>query len=218
MTIKVTLKDGKGSNRELCVDKEGSALVTETKIPPKELGVTLRPFALYLTDDGTTTGSKDMRVNGSTNYVDFYIQASNQGDRYIQTLAFTIADAGAQLNEFGNLVALTNGCQLFYEDASLGDVTLASELKTNFDFVQLCNFEPTFGTGAQAFLAQNVIGTSEAYIPLLDITDVFGLPYGLRLPKDSLKRIVLRVNDDITTIDRFDVRAFGFDRIDNEDN
>lgn len=216
MTIKTKIVDGKGSGKEALVDEHHSVAVTETKIPPRneDVNSVLRPFATYLTDDGTTSGSEDMRVDGSTTSVEFFLQAPQDGDRYIQTLAITISDAGAQLNEFGNLAALTNGCELFYEDVSVGSVTLADSLKTNFDFVQLCNFEPTFGSGSSAFLALNVSGASEAYIPVLDMTDVFGLPYGLLLPKGSVKKIVLRVNDNVTGIDRFDIKAFGFDKVD----
>lgn len=214
MGIKSTIIDGKGTGKELVIDDTGAGYVTETKVPPKDLDVVLRPFATFMTDDGTPGGSTDMRVDGSTTSQDFYIQSGANGDRYIQTLAITIADAAASLNQFGNLSALTTGCQIIYEDPTLGDVILADSLKTNFDFVQLCNFEPTFGTGTAAFLASNVSGSSEAYIPILDLTDVFGLPYGLRLPVGSNKRLILRVNDNTTAVDRFDIKCFGFDRID----
>jgi hypothetical protein len=216
MGIDVKIKDGTGKSKQLRIDNSQSAYVTETKIPADNLDVVLRPFSEFLLN---SSNSSDMRVNGATTNVDFYIQAPQDGDRYIQTLSITIADAGAQLNEFGNLVALTNGCQLIYEDDEVGDVILASSLKTNFDFIQLCNFEPTFGTGVDAFLASNVSGVSEAYIPILDVTDVFGLPYGLKLPKGTTKRLVLKIRDNVTTLDRFDVRVFGFDKVNrNEDN
>jgi hypothetical protein len=214
MGIDTTIKDGTGSSRSLKVDENNAAYVTDLGIPPEKLQITLRPFAQYLTDDGTTTGSEDMIVDGSTTVQDFYIGASPDGDRYVQTLAFTISDASASLNQWGNLSALTNGCQLIYQDSTSGDVIIADSLKTNFDFVQLCNFEPSFGTGSAAFLASNVSGASEAFVPILDISDVFGLTYGIRLPKGSDKKLILRIQDNATGIDRFDVKAFGFDRID----
>jgi hypothetical protein len=211
LTIKFRIEDGKGSGNVAEVDENHSLHVTNIGIPPRIKNKVLKPFTSFFEN---SLGSTDMRVDGSTNNVDFFIQASTEGDRYIQTLAFTISDAGAQLNEFGNLSALTNGCELIYQDDQVGNVILADNLKTNFDFVQLCNFEPTFGTGTAAFLASNVSGTSEAYIPILDLTDVFGLPYGLILPQGSNKKIILRIKDNVTGIDRFDINAFGFDRID----
>lgn len=213
MSIDITIKDGKGQGRKVEVDENNALVVTDTGIPPEKTKVTLKPFSTLLANSSGTT---DMRVNGSTTNVDFYIQAGADGDRFIHTLAFTIADAGAQLNEFGNLTALTNGCQLIYQDSDLGDVVLADNLKSNFDFVQACNFEPTFGTGTAAFLASNVVGTSEAYVPILDIQDVFGVLHGIRLPKGTTRKLLLRIRDNVSTIDRFDVRAYGFDRIAKE--
>tara|TARA_R110002096_G_scaffold178455_1_gene355418 strand:- start:601 stop:1239 length:639 start_codon:yes stop_codon:yes gene_type:complete len=211
MSLDVELKDGKGTGKKANIGTEGDLYVTNIGLPPKEVIATLRPFATLLTTDA---GATDMRVSGTVAVpVDFYIQSENLGDRYIQSLAFTISDAGAQLKEFGNLTALTNGCQLIYEDSSLGDVIIAEAMQSNFDFVQLCNFNPSFGSGASAFLASNVIGTSEAYVPILDLTDVFGLPYGLRLPRNTDFKLKVRVRDTTTGVDRFDVKAFGFDRI-----
>jgi hypothetical protein len=213
MGIDTRIVDGSGSGKEATVGSDGDIYTTNIGLPPKEVSAVLRPFATLLADN---TGVTDMLVDGSTIARDFYITAGNNGDRYIQTLAFTIADAGATLNSFGSISALSIGCQLIYEDAELGDVIIAENMKTNFDFVQLCNFEPTFGTAADAFRAKNVESTSEAYVPILDLTDVFGMPYGLRLPGNSTKKLLLRIRDDVSTIDRFDVKAFGFDRIDTK--
>ena len=159
----------------------------------------------------TSAGATDMKVNGSTTAVDFNIVAATDGDRFIHSIAFTIADAGAAFNEFGNITALTTGCDLEYNDAKVGTVVIGTALKTNFDFVQMCNFEPSFGTGTAAFRATNVAGTSEAYVPVLDTEDVFGLRYGIRIPQNSSIKLILRINDDVTAVDRFDVRCYGFD-------
>jgi len=214
MTVKTTLKDGTGTNREASVDKNHALLVTNTGVPPSDIGTALKPFAAYMLD---SSGSEDMQVSASlTSYVDFAIGSSSEGDRHIHTLAFTISDAGATLKEFGSITALTNGCQLIYQDNILGDVVIADNLQANFDFVQLCNFEPSFGTGTAAFRASNVSGSSEAFVPVLDVNDVFGLPYGLRIPKNSNKKLILRVRDTTTAVDRFDVKVFGFDRIESD--
>jgi len=211
MGLDVKIKDGGGTGTEAKVGNDGDLYVTNIGLPPKNVTAVLRPYSSFLTNEA---GSEDMQVSATLAIPqDFYIEATGDGDRYIQTLAFTIADAGAGLSDFGNITALTNGCQLIYQDSELGDVVIGDALKSNFDFVQLCNFEPTFGTGTESFRANNVTGTSEAYVPVLDITDVFGLPYGLRLPANSTKRLAIRVRDTTTGVDRFDVKAFGFDRI-----
>lgn len=211
--IKSKIIDGTGSERGLKIDENHSILVTTTGMPPRKVQVTLKPFVDFMRD---VNGSKDMLVDGSVTNIEFFIGASSQGDRFIHTLAVTIADAVPKFNKWGAEPTLTNGCQLVYEDKNVGDVILGDELKSNFDFVQLCNFNPMFGTGADAFQATNIEGNSEAYIPLLDIEDVFGLPHGLRIPRNSSLKLKLVVRDDVSAIDRFDIKAFGFDRIDNE--
>lgn len=211
MSIDIKVKDGREGTDHLKIDHNGSALTTPTGVPPENLDAILKPFASFLTDEN---GSDDMRVSGTLAApIDFSIGSSSLGDRYIQTLTFTIADAGAALNEFGAITALTNGCQLIYQNDRLGDVIIGEALQSNFDFVQICNFEPSFGTGTSSFRASNVQGASEAFVPLLDLTDVFGLPYGVQIPQNSKLKLLLRVRDNTTAIDRFDVKAFGFDRI-----
>lgn len=215
MTIGVNIKDGKGRGNELSVSDDGSAKVTVTGVPPEHMEVTLRPYTAFMLD---SSESKDMRVVGtSVNYKDFVISSTTDADRYIHTLAITLADAGCTLKKFGSITELINGCQLLYNDPLLGNVILGDELKSNFDFVQMCNFEPFFGSGADAFRAKDVEGTSEAYIPLLDIEDVYGMQYGIKIPKGSEVKLVLRVRDDTSTIDRFDIKAFGYDRVKHTD-
>lgn len=210
MSGKVVIKDGTGGGYKACVDNNNSILVTNTGVPPENVNVVLRPFVEFMTD---LNGSSDMLVDGSTDNIEFFIQAGGQGDRFIHTLAITISDAVPKFNKWGALTALTNGCQLVYEDPKLGDVVLGENLRSNFDWVQFCNFEPMFGTGNDAFLAMNIEGTSEGYIPILDIEDVFGISHGIRLPANSTKKLKLIVRDDVSGIDRFDIKVFGYDRI-----
>jgi hypothetical protein len=210
MSIKTEIIDGKGKGKSVEVTKDGALLVATTGVPPSTDSSSLKPFASYMVDD---TGDEDMRVDGSTNNVDYSINSSSEGDRYVHTMAITIADAGASLNKFGNITALTNGCQLIWEDSKLGEVIIADALKTNFDFIQLGAFEPSFGTGNDAFKLANVVSTSEAYVAVLDIEDVFGLPFGLLLPQDSTRKLIIRIRDNTSTVDRFDVKVFGYDKI-----
>ena len=210
MSIKSLISDGRGSGRKAEVTKDRSLLVASTGVPPELENTALKPFVSFMVDD---TGDEDMRVDGSTNSVDYFIGSSDEGDRYIHTLAITIADAGAEPSEFGNLTALTNGCQLIWQDNLLGDVIIADTLQSNFDFLQLATFEQPFGTASNAFRLQNVVGASEAFVPILDFEDVFGLPYGLLIPKDSQRKLILRVRDNTSAVDRFDIKAFGYDKI-----
>ena len=211
--IKSTLVDGDGRGNKAAVEDK-ALCVSDRGIPPQSLNGEVRIFRQYLTADGTDSGSNDMKVNGtSTAAIPFYVSAASDADRYICTLSFLIADANANLNQFGNITALSNGCNLYYEDTDLGDVTIDDALTSNFDFVRMCNGNPSFGNTTNVFKASNAFGNSDGYLPVLNIKEVFGLTWGIKLEKNSTKRIVLEVKDDATGVDAFNCIAYGFDRI-----
>lgn len=210
MSIKGSLKDGTGSNREARVDDNHALLVSNSGIPSQSsMGISQRPFVGFMKNNSS---SKDVRVDGSGNYVDFTIGSSSNGERYIKLIAFTISDSSAVLSKFGTLNPLTNGCQLIYQDDKLGDVLIADDLRTNFDIVQLCNFKPSFGSGVDAFRAKDVVGNSDAFVPTLNVAEVFGLQYGFYIPKGSTRKLIFRVRDNLSSgIDRLDIKVFGND-------
>lgn len=140
------------------------------------------------------------------------MQADENFDLYITALSFLISDLNAVLNQFGTIGALTNGCQLIYQDQR-GDVFIHDELKTNFDFIRLGLANPPFGDAATAFRANNMSGNSEGYIPVVDFRTTFSLPWGIPLKAGTNHRITLRVRDDVTGVDAFDCISYGFTRI-----
>lgn len=184
----------------------GELLVASTGAPPN-LSQRNVIFRQYMTQDGTPTGTSSMLVNGSVTNVDYYISAQQDSDLYISAVSFVIADAGADLNEFGAIAALTNGCYLFYEN-QYGVIDINTALKTNWDFIRLCGGVPAFGSGVDCFRASNVFGASEAYIPFLNFIN-FIPPYGLRFERGTKQRLVLRIRDNVSAIDQFDVICYG---------
>ena len=80
MSIKTKLVDGHGSGNTLKINGEGELNVVVHPHPPKNEENLAVPFRQYFTDDGTSSGSNDMRVNGATNSVDFYIKAETDRD------------------------------------------------------------------------------------------------------------------------------------------
>lgn len=209
---KVELRDLKNGN-EQSIDSSGASLNIVKPLPPfgGAGSQRMRIFRQFLTDDGTSTGSSDMKVNGSSTNVDFWVPASPTNDRYITSLSFVIADAGAVLNEFGNINALSNGCVLEYTD-EMGVVTIHGSLTTNFKFVRLCSGNPAFGTGNASFRATNVSGASEAFFPTLDLIRTFGFQWGILLKAGSKQKLTLRVRDNVSGVDQFDCIAYGFER------
>jgi hypothetical protein len=210
MSIRTNIEDGSGKGYLAKVSPEGFLFTQEAPYPPasEETKITVYREFLTLNNDGTTT---DMRVDGSTTSQQFFISAEPNFDVYITTVSFLIADAGASLNEFGGISALANGCRFFYEDNN-GEINVGTSLVSNFEFVRLCQGNPSFGGGSSAFLANNVVGPSEAFIPVFDFRN-FGFKWGLKLAASSQNRLVLEVNDNVTAIDAFNAVAYGFRRV-----
>lgn len=204
--LKTSLHDQKQGN-SLTIEDDGALNVYVIPRPPLDNNQQVLPFTEYLTLNGEGATSS-MLINGSTTNQDFYI-ASRNYDIYINSIVFQIADANATLNQFGNIGILTNGLEFYYFNQSEGKYTIESELKTNFDMVRLANFEPSFGTGTAAFQASNVIGTSEAYMGVIDIEDVFGLQWGLKLKANSTDRIGFIVKDNLTAMDAMTIKVYG---------
>ncbi len=209
MSIDVKIQSGTGLQNFAEVDSRNRLCIMPAIVPPFGHSVESRVFRDYLRD---STDSNDMLVDGSVTPVEFTIESDQNNDRYIKSISFVIADDGASLANFGAITALTVGCDFFYED-NTGVVDIGESLKTNWDFIRLSNVNPAFGTGTDAFKAKNVEGKTDSYIPIIDFKEVFGFSYGLRLKAGSTQRLVLRINDDVSTIDSFNAQAYGFDRL-----
>jgi large exoprotein involved in heme utilization and adhesion len=206
------IQDGTGTKKLAHVTNEHELLVsTGAGVPPFGISQPIIPFRQYLTSTGISTGSSDMRVNGSTTNVNFWI-ASTLNDIYITKASFLIADASANLNQFGTLTALTNGCQFYYTSKKTGTQYFHNALKSNFDFIRMCLMNPAYGSGVEAFRIVDAVGTSETYAPILDLTQLLP-PYGLKIDAGSDQQLVLKVRDNCTGVDAFDCIVYGFERL-----
>jgi len=203
--LKTSLHDQK-QGHTLSIQDDGSINVYVIPQPPKEAEQITLPIAEYMKLNGS--GTTSMVINGSVNQQDFYI-AAREYDVYINTIVFEIADAGAALNQFGALAALANGLEFYYFNQTQGKYTIESGLKTNYDFIKLANFTPAFGTAANAFQLTNAITASEAYVGVIDLEDVFGLQWGLKLKANTTDRIGFIVKDNITGLDAMTIKVYG---------
>jgi hypothetical protein len=198
------------SGKKLALSSDGAVPVVKHTHPPLNEGLAPEPFRQFFTDDGSDTGDEDMKVNASAAAPqDFTIAAKEDRDVFIKSISIVIADAGATLNQFGSIGALTNGVQFLWSTQSKGEVVLHPGMVSNFDFVQLALGDPAFGDGNGAFRANNVESTSEAFLPVIDLQRTFGFDYGLRLKKGTLDKIILRIQDNVSGVDRFDAVGFG---------
>jgi hypothetical protein len=197
---------------KLKLTSEGAIPVVMHTHPPIDEDVNQLPFRQYFTSDGTADGTISMLTAAGTlaNPVDFFIKAIPDFDIYIKTCAVLIADGTQTLNEWGNTnSALTNGMSFLWSSQDEGDIIINDSLKSNFDFIRLSLGQPAFGDGAAAFLASNVVSTSEAFIPTINLTNTFGLPWGIKLRANTNDKLVWQVRDDNTGPDQFDIVAYG---------
>ena len=230
MSRNSNIVDGGGSGLKARVTSGGYLNTQPSPYPAednRDLALVFREF-LTLNGDGVTTS---MLVDGSTNSQLFYIQGEPEDDIYVTSLSFIVQGSGIVLgNDFaGSGSPLANGCRIYYEDKN-GEVNIATSLQTNFDFIRLCQGQPAFNNGDSStatgpFIAPSIAGggggkgggsAADAIIPVLNVKNVFGLPYGIKLQRATTNRLVIEINDDLTTglgtNPAFNVIVFGFKR------
>ena len=209
--LNVNLQDGKGRANLAKVNGEGEISVVVHPHPPKDENQNALPFRQYFTDDGTSTGSNDMRVNGSTNEVLFWIEAVPKNDIYIKYISVEISDNGnPNLNGFGALSALANGIEWIWFNQEEGDYELHEGIKTNKEFIRIGTDTAAIGTGIDAFLADvSGGGTAKSYFPAIDISESYGLPWGLRLRRGTKDKLIFKVRDNLTSLVTFNAVAYG---------
>lgn len=207
MPIKSLVYDGGGRGNKAKVE-DGGLLVS--LIPhPALLPQKSRIFRQHLTVDGTSTGSSDFLVDGTTP-VDFYVEASQTNDTYITNLSFVLAypSSSAIFAEFADdAAALTNGCKLSYGVFAQADIDIHDAIKVNGELMRLDEGHNLSET--RNFLAVNDYGfvsnvNLAAYVP----------QYGVKLDKGTTQRLKFTVQDDLTASNAtlFNCIAYGFER------
>ena len=207
ITARLVGSDGK----QLKINGEGEISVVIHQHPPVEESVAALPFRQYFTDNGRSSGALDMNVDGSTNYVDYYISANSEYDIYIKYITVEIGDGGTPaLNKFGALAELTNGVAFYWDTQTEPNYELHEGIRTNKEFIRIASDTGAIGTGLEAYLADVSGGGSEkSYLPNMDMKEIYGLPWGLRLRKATNDRLVFRVQDDLTGLSTFNAIATG---------
>ena len=207
VTARIIGTDGK----QLNINGEGEVAVVIHQHPPVDEEVAALPFRSYFTDDGLPNGFSDMAVNPPVDYLDYYIKASTEYDIYIKYITVEIGDGGTPaLNKFGALTALTNGVAFYWDSQTEPLYELHEGIKTNKEFIRIASDTAGIGTGVDAFLADvSGGGTEKSYLPNMDMTEIYGLPWGLRLKKNTNDRIIFRIQDNLTGLSTFNAIATG---------
>lgn len=199
------------TGKPLKINGEGEITVSIHQHPPIEEGVAALPFRSYFTTDGTTSGTSTMNVNGATKNVDYYIKANQDYDIYIKYITVEIGDGGSPaLNNFGALSALSNGVAFYWDTQKEPLYVLHEGIKTNKEFIRIASDTGAIGTGTEAYLADvSGGGTEKSYLPNMDMKEIYGLPWGLRLRKGSTDKLIFRIKDDLTGLSTFNAIATG---------
>lgn len=187
------------TGNQLRVNGEGEITATIHTHPPIEEELTSLPFRAYFRN---SSASNDMRVNGATTNVQFYITADANYDYYIKTISIKLADAGAVLDKFGNITALTNGVEFKWTSQKIGDLIIHEGIKNNIEFFRLSSQNPVItdlsGAGADSIIVD------------VDLSRLFGMPYGIRLVKGSTDKISFTVKDNLSAgLDEFNIIGYG---------
>ena len=131
--IDFRLKDGHGGGNYAKVNGEGELTAVIHPHPPRD---EVRPSIPVTWDFENSAGSNDMQVSASAASPEpFFICAETEKDRYVKSMFVTISDAGAALNQFGAISALTNGCRLIWVSQSVGETVINDSIKTNWEWV-----------------------------------------------------------------------------------
>lgn len=201
-----------GANgQQMKINGEGELSVVIHQHPPLDEELFAIPYRQYFTDTGFKGGSNLMNINGSVNYVDFYVAASQEYDIYIKYITVEIGDGGAPaLNKFGALNALTNGVAMYWDTQTEPLYELHEGIKSNKEFIRIASDTGAIGTGTEAYLADvSGGGTEKSYLPNIDMEEIYGLKYGLRLRRATNDRIIFRVQDDLSALTTFNAIATG---------
>lgn len=205
--FKMRLFDGKGSKFSAAVTEDQEVCTIVAPYPPLTLQK-VQPFRQFLTDDGLSDGTNNMGVDGSSTNVDYFIAAKVDEDRYITSLNFLVGyGLSGQPNEWADGTALTNGSRLFYT-SQRGEVDIHEGIQSNQDLFRL-SFSPI----PTAWEVRHVSATNDfGYFVSMDLTRL-GLPFGIKLDRNSSQRLVIRIRDNAgTDADLFNCIAYGFDR------
>lgn len=206
--IKSQITDGGGRGSSAKVE-DNALLVSVFGCPPL-IPQKNRLFGQMFTDDGTTTGSNDLGVDGSTTSIDYYIPCHDENDRYITRLSIICGyGASAPLYDFVDSGdPLTNGIRIAYNDTYGNSITIGNP-KNNYSFLRLGLADGIIPTGWEL---RNLGAVNDyGFIVGVDLLSLLP-PYGIKIDRATHQRMTITIRDDCTDADIFNCRAFGFER------
>jgi hypothetical protein len=202
MSAPVHIVNGQGGQRRSAIVDTNFALRTASAVPEIVASGT-KNRARYFNDYLYNGAAVNMAVNGAVTPQVFTITAANEYDLYITQVQILIASGQIANNKFGDLTALANGWSLYVIEQGvttyiLNEVTTTGELslEAGGTFVSLSNWNAA---------------NDNARIISIDITAAFPFDTlrGLRIGRGSQDSFSALVQDDLSGLSEFTVRAIG---------
>ncbi len=210
MAINSHIKDGTGTARQCHVTEDHALLVSTTERGALPVGTSNknRYFTGRLGDAGLNTGLENMNVDGSVTPQIFYAVAEAEYDFHVQSIQILHAGAAQTHNAFGSAGLLTNGFSILINEEG-EDTYLLQDAKTNGQVLAYSGMVWNV-QGAVTEIGEigNWSGNTDAFICSIPIGEY--LPGGLRIGIGSTNGITAIVADDLTDLDEFYVRLFGY--------
>jgi len=200
------IKDGTGTGNLARVGKEKHQVYTcnvAPDLPPIGTKNTYRYYSAYFEN---SSGSSDLNIDATGSTPTFQIEAADDYDLYITKIGLWVVDSAVIHSRFGNLV-LSIGVSLYsIEDGERTDI-----LTNAYNFgqaIQQTAMEKPFGDGATSFELSDVIGNEDAWFLPITLSDY--VPCGIRLGYSTRDKIVATIQEDLTGLTEFTIRAFGY--------
>ena len=142
------------------------------------------------------SGSPDLNVDGSSTPVEFLVEPTTGKIFYVYSVSIVIEDNAINFTKFGGITALTNGLDFKVTENGLSEVTLTN-IKTNGEFYTFANNVILESASIDILVAHiNIKQSTGTSIKLIDSNS------------DNLKIVI---NDDLTSINKFQVVARGYE-------
>lgn len=146
-------------------------------------------------------GSKSMKVDGSNTSVQFYFAPAAGEIWYVEKLTVVLLDVGTlDPGEFGATVVITNGVDVGVTIHSIDH--LIANMKDNKDLALTFSEDAVQINGAAFFGSDGFMGNLDLKVPL-------------KLEGDTNDSIWCQINDNLTSLDEFEIRLHMWKLLDN---
>ena len=183
--------------RDTIGQESGATVLSKLDQIDNSLDENLSPFpGLSQRKFFENTGSLDLNVDGSSTPVEFLVTPNTGKIFYVYSISIVIEDNAINFTKFGGIIALTNGLDFKVTENGLSEVTLTN-IKTNGQFYTFAN---------NVILESATIDILVAHINIKQSTGT-----SIKLIDSNSDNLKIVINDNLTSINKFQVIARGYE-------